>query len=544
LRVWRRRRPRYGGSGLTKRKEGRSRTPGAIGRPRATEEKRSLPSWLRGSPRAVLAALFAAGSLVTFVAAAGGAITWIRFYAASLPADQALAVVPRGQLIASGAVLLAVFLLLGIFAVIGVYMFDSDGYPRLGMLRGLLALITTECMVVVALATSIDEERRVVAAEGLLLYALVLLLVMRWRDEVRYGKDGEPPGKRVLWGVCTLVGVTYCGVGIVWLQAEDWRIAACFVAAAIVVVWFLLTRLWVVHGFVKPPPDDERNRQPDSPQQAKSRRKGKLLFMFLTGLSFTIASLVMNEVWVAVTLAAVIALGVVSWRVAARTDYDFFVSGVAVFASVPLIGAVAGITRNLDDPQLQPVALLRVDAGRERIEALQGIFVTETDDRIYFAKVATEGCTRELDDGSGWLLWVPRDEVAAMSLGPPQSVEDAGVRAQEMYDALSRDAYRSRVLRRYFDVGTKISRKREDGGHVVTVTHLDEDERRKLGVDDDEEVVTVGGREVDDKRASWNAKDGELRFFMPDGSRGRVELDCDGRSPAPVLGGSPVAGEG
>jgi hypothetical protein len=77
----------------------------------------------------VIGAFFTTAGFLTFVAVTGGAITWVRFWAAQLPADQALQVVPRDDLIIVGAVALGLFTVLGVIAVAGVYAIDSAGRP-------------------------------------------------------------------------------------------------------------------------------------------------------------------------------------------------------------------------------------------------------------------------------------------------------------------------------------------------------------------------------------------------------------------------------
>jgi flagellar motor protein MotB len=109
--------------------------------------------------------------------------------------------------------------------------------------------------------------------------------------------------------------------------------------------------------------------------------------------------------------------------------------GLVVFISVPLFGTFTLMSRNFADPQVQPVAIIRSTDGPD--ESIQGIYVTEGDDRVYFANVATEGCENEVKDNSGRLLWVPKSEVVAMSIGPLQDVDDAGRTALEMAYALT-----------------------------------------------------------------------------------------------------------
>jgi len=131
------------------------------------------------------------------------------------------------------------------------------------------------------------------------------------------------------------------------------------------------------------------------------------------------------------------ALGFGLWRVAGLSKSGFMWFGLAVFLSVPLFGTLTLMARNLADPQVQPVAIIRSTDGPD--ESIQGLYVAEGSDRIYFANVATEGCGRKVRKNSGRLLWVPKDEVVAMSIGPLQDVNDAGRAALEMAYALTPD---------------------------------------------------------------------------------------------------------
>lgn len=122
-------------------------------------------------------------------------------------------------------------------------------------------------------------------------------------------------------------------------------------------------------------------------------------------------------------------------RIAYLSRAQFVWYGLAVFVSVPLLGTVAAIAQNLADPQVQPVAIIRKADGPS--EAIQGLYVTETDKRVYFANIATEGCTARIEENSGRLLWVRSDEVVAMSIGPQQDVTSARDSALEMTYALT-----------------------------------------------------------------------------------------------------------
>ena len=137
-----------------------------------------------------------------------------------------------------------------------------------------------------------------------------------------------------------------------------------------------------------------------------------------------------DEWWAAVTLTvAAIVVGAL-WRMAAFTHKRVTWFVVGVFLSAPLVGVIAETVKNLDHPKVQAVALIRKSDGPT--ESIQGLYVTETSSRVYFANLATEGCSKTTESGSARLFWIPKEDVVAMSIGPLQDVEQAGRSALEM----------------------------------------------------------------------------------------------------------------
>jgi hypothetical protein len=171
------------------------------------------------------------------------------------------------------------------------------------------------------------------------------------------------------------------------------------------------------------------------PHRLALRFWGVCLLVGLAGAAIIVPGWIMGQWWLAVSFAAAFVLATGVWRVAALSKPGFMWFGLAVFISVPLFGTCTLMARNVSDPQVQPMALIRSTDGPG--ESIQGIYVTEGSDRIYFASVATEGCEEELTPDSGRLQWVPKSEVVAMSVGPLQDVDKAGKAALEMADALT-----------------------------------------------------------------------------------------------------------
>jgi hypothetical protein len=98
--------------------------------------------------RSLLGALLTTAGILGIVAATGGAVLWARFWAAGLPAGEALAVIPKTELIASGAATLALFILLGLLAVVVVFLLDAEGRADTPMAIALGTFITVELLVV------------------------------------------------------------------------------------------------------------------------------------------------------------------------------------------------------------------------------------------------------------------------------------------------------------------------------------------------------------------------------------------------------------
>jgi hypothetical protein len=97
----------------------------------------------------LVAALGTTAGFVTLVAGTGGALLWVRFWSAGLPADQALAVIPRNQLVAAGAITLGLYIVLALIAVTLVYAIEASGRPTNGMRVGLAGIVSAELTVVI-----------------------------------------------------------------------------------------------------------------------------------------------------------------------------------------------------------------------------------------------------------------------------------------------------------------------------------------------------------------------------------------------------------
>jgi hypothetical protein len=424
------------------------------------EEERSK-TWLHLLQKvgeSVAPVLLTAGGFVGFLAFAGSIIVWTRFQAAQVPAAQAVAAYPRGELVAVASALLLIFGLVGILAVIGFFLINREGGGSIGVSRGLLVLLAIEGLAAIILVGGPWNADRVLAIELLLLP----LIVAFWATAVyeRKGMVGEDGGKkagkkakrtlRLRLAVRNLetyllrprfVNRTLLGAIVVTLLSLFLVVAGApprGVAIVALALIGLVPTAWLVPRLVDGPgddPDDLDKREGLNPNRIPFTRRGQALIICLLPVAAVGPSIILDSTWVVFSLLTAVVLDAALWRVAVMSRTKFIWYGLAVFVSIQLFGTITAVARNVDDPQVQPVALIRLEDGPD--EAIQGIYVTETDERVYFATVATEGCTGDLVPHSGRLLWVPKEDVVAMSIGPPQSVDEAAKTALEMSYALT-----------------------------------------------------------------------------------------------------------
>lgn len=196
------------------------------------------------------------------------------------------------------------------------------------------------------------------------------------------------------------------------------------------------------------PPDDIPPAAPATDKKSEAERLarrrphrlelqllGVVVYVGLAVVAIAVPAVLLSHWWLAVSFAAAFVLGAGVWRLAVLTEARFVWYGLVMFVSIPLFGTLMLMARNVDTPLVQPIALIRATDGPG--EAIQGIYVTEASDRVYFANVATESCSSDVIAGSGRLLWVPKKEVVAMSVGPLQDIESAGTSALEMSYSLT-----------------------------------------------------------------------------------------------------------
>jgi flagellar motor protein MotB len=457
--------------------------------------------------------LLTAGSLIGFVAFAGGVIVWTRFSAAKVPPDQAVNAVPRDELVSIGSALLLLFGFFGVLALIGAFLVDRGARATPGMARALLFVFLVEAVTTVVVADGLSPMATIAAAELIALPVAAVLWAtftkryvdleddLPTREETeRQGRrayrmfllEGRPTGRRRRLTRCDPVWIAAIGIAVaipmVKLEISDTALVVWLTASILLLGAYAALRSLGEAREIRKGIDDERRRveaaervgtDRDEDARLHNERPERLVLtghgaLLMLGLLVAAAGLPWWRVgpsWVGVSIAAAAVLTAALWRISALSSRRVVWYGVAVFLSVPLYGTLTAMARNLEDPQVQPMALIRELDGPD--EAIQGLYVTEADDRIYFATVATEGCSNDLKSHSGRLEWVPKSEVVAMSVGPLQDVEDAANSALEMAYALTPAVETPGGTRAILDVETSED-EAEKGGAVPPSRRLED----------------------------------------------------------------------
>jgi len=449
-------------------------------------EDSGVTGLLKEAGKQLIPVLLTAGSLIGFVAFAGGVIVWTRFSAAKVPPDQAVNAVPRDELVAIGSALLLLFGFFGVLALVGAFLTDRGARATPGMARGLLGLFLVEGVTSITIVGGLSVETTIadaalialpVAATFWATFAakyvdLVDDLPIR-RSERAGDRDGD--AKKFLLSpdgpdpaLIASVGILGAALIVTVFRGDDLFLAIWLGAWLIGFIGYVAFRCTTEARTLSGEIANDRQREREQAREAYEWERARARFGFsgmdeeelpefrqlnerpwrlelkapgarlIAGLLVVAAVLPWlrtDEWWVGVSIATAGVLCAALWRIAALSAQRVIWYGVAVFISVPLFGTLTSMARNVANPQVQPMALIRNTDGPA--EAIQGLYVTEADERVYFATVASEGCSDELTPRSGRLEWVPKSEVVAMTVGPLQSVEEAGRSALEMAYSLT-----------------------------------------------------------------------------------------------------------
>ena len=123
-------------------------------------------------------------------------------------------------------------------------------------------------------------------------------------------------------------------------------------------------------------------RERKQPARVAERRRWGAILLLTIAAGVVPLAVWSDSRWLLAVIAVVAALGAVNFMIA-RITPRFAWYGLAIFASVVLFGATLSVVDTIRSPKVQPVALLRNTDDRP----ICGAYVTETDDRVYIARV-------------------------------------------------------------------------------------------------------------------------------------------------------------
>jgi hypothetical protein len=448
-----------------------------------TEPPRGLLARLGELAWQALPAIAGAIGVVGFVTLVGGAIQWVRFWSAGLPADQAVRVMPEAELVTMGAASLILFTVAGLLAVLLLYVLDSDGNASLRTLGGLFVLAVLELLVAL-LVVDLPTWEWLAFAAGFLLAGAVAYWALSnvpasleerdacaradgtlreaWRrfrdaqdryddiwDQVRPTPNGDDnggdgaavPSSSVDQGL--LAALRQATVGVRRAR-RDWERA--------LERWLRTApqkeknhREKVVRELGGPAADGGERAKPDTDRPPSEEAvetalaahgphllpratpaAGVVLVVIATvGLLAVFGN---DEERLLAGVILVVALLTAANFGLARATRRFAWYGVGALLSLMMFGAALNIGRTLLDPEVQPLALVRTSDATP----LCGVYVTETDDRVYMGRVVQDEGDGEVgsDAGAGRMFWIPSDQIDVVSVGPLQTIDDAEVRAR------------------------------------------------------------------------------------------------------------------
>ena len=360
--------------------------------------------WAIGRLQAFITTILGAGASIAFVAFTGGAVLWARAYSLGLPPDAIVAVLPKRELVATGASTLSGFAILGLLAAGVLYIFDRYGVPSFATRAGLVAVVAVELGITFHYADLSTWD----LVSGCLLFAIVLgglLAIARWSTEETGGTaDNEeteeptppappapvPPAGPVASDVSGLIATVLEGV-----------------------------RKW---GAVTTPRDASPAPAPSAPLAVTVDFKGRALTIILLLLAVG-GSYLLFEPWVAGAASMALGLYVVTLAIAQSSGQNFWATGLAAFVSVTVFGSAFSVLRYTETNQVQPIAALQTGEAAP----ICGIYVGEADDRLYLARLDRDrqvpGPT--VDGATGHLFWLKRKDVSGWALGALQGQGDA-----------------------------------------------------------------------------------------------------------------------
>lgn len=418
-----------------------------------------------------LPAIGSAIGFAGFVAIVGGAIEWIRFDAAHLPATQAVLALPKQELVIEGARALIVFVVAAMLAALLVYLIDSKGNATPRTARGLVAVggiglltavvlirghhgwatyflliaalawITLVAFYAVGLAMR-DFRRRIKLkqAAGRMTDALSKLTIAEdARDAsdvaVRRSDTDESKAARA-----RAHGKAIEARNKFKRAIGEWKTAADEVIElhrSTTRASMQSKRDHVTKLADASPGRVELEVKLEDSEQALGNVFGAVfgqvlaawkkldplqiamqVILLCVGVAiFTLIAVGAAELPQQVLLLGLVVVLLTTMNIfVARATDKFAWYGISVFFSVLMFGAALTIASTLEQPKVQPVALVRKDNEL----GICGVYITQTNDRVYIGRLPLKGRR------PGLIFWVPTSDVDLVSVGQPLSIGKEG----------------------------------------------------------------------------------------------------------------------
>lgn len=344
----------------------------------------------------VLAAIGGSIGFLSFVAFFGAAIIWVRMDRVNIPANEAVAVVPKSVLVTTGASFLAPALLLAV--VLTSALFVLDRFIRRLADRYYLR----------------SEEKRLSDAEAKVdrTQAKAELALEKVDEALRLSLDLKDDSQLLVSG----------GASPETVQRASTKTSEALNAAEETAADAQPEAQKADEEFIEAKDELERVRDE---KKAKIERLQVVARLVALGIAISLVAMIgitasatgLPFGQIMLILAAAFLLAGICLVILAGTNFGWF--ALAFIVSVSLVSGFITYYRTTDHPKVEPAAVLRSGGA-----PMFGYFVAQTSDRVYLATRLPTGPLR--------LDAIPREEVTDMAVGKAVRQGAAGLRARRM----------------------------------------------------------------------------------------------------------------
>jgi hypothetical protein len=339
----------------------------------------------------LLAAIGGGIGVLGFVAFFGASILWARMDEAGLPGNDAVAVIPKSVLIATGASFLAPAMLVALGFTALLYLVET----------ATMTWKTTSIRKLERDAKYLEEGAKQEEEEAARIRERADQAHQRSLDAIREFETAEAGS-----GASESLRSAAEAAQKASREAEQSRLGAADTDRAAATKRQQAERL-----------QEERVESIESLRIIL--RIGLVVGVFLLGfvLTLTVVSVGLPFERIIVLILLLVALAVICLGVLTGTG-SFAWFALTAFVAVGLVCGFITYYRTVDNAKVEPAALLRTEAG-----PLYGFFVAQSSDRIYIGITQT---------GLPQLVAIPRDEVTDLAIGALEESKDARAEARQM----------------------------------------------------------------------------------------------------------------